>query len=418
MIISRKKIIRLIIPVFFTSVILINNSCRHDHSFQESDLTTNDTATRVFLIPPPTYLGIDTSEYRIVSGRIHSGEFLSDILDNYGITYQQIDLLTRNSAGVFDPREMKAGTSYKLLFEKGDSERIAFMIYEQDQVNRAILHFEDSLYITHVALETRSDLKYASGTIETSLWNSVVESGFDPMLAVELSEIYAWSIDFFTLQKGDKYKIIYEENYIDNKPLGIRKIYGAWFRHSGTEFYAIPFIQDSSESFFDREGNSLRKAFLKAPLRYSRISSRFSSSRMHPILRIRRPHYGVDYAAPTGTPVEAIGDGRVIMAEYQNESGRIVKIRHNSVYTTAYMHLSRYGKGIRPGVYVKQGDIIGYVGSSGLATGPHLDFRFYKNGDPVDPLKVEAPSVDPVSEENRAKFQKISKVVVTLLDSF
>ena len=170
------------------------------------------------------------------------------------------------------------------------------------------------------------------------------------------------------------------------------------------------------ESFYDSDGNSLRKAFLKAPLQFSRVSSRFSSGRLHPILRIRRPHYGVDYAAPVGTPVHAIGDGRVTRAGFENGSGRMVRIVHNSVYSTAYLHLSRFGPGINAGAIVKQGDIIGYVGSSGLSTGPHLDFRFYRNGSPVDPLKVEAPPVEPVSEENKSDFEKSKTVVLSLLE--
>ena len=206
--------------------------------------------------------------------------------------------------------------------------------------------------------------------------------------------------------------------FIDDKSLGTGKIYGAQFTWAGKTITAIPFIQDGKETFFDSDGNSLRKAFLKAPLRFSRISSRYSSSRLHPILRIRRPHFGVDYAAPVGTPVQAIGDGRVTFAGTENGSGRMVRITHNSVYSTAYLHLSRFGTGIQSGVYVKQGDIIGYVGSSGLSTGPHLDFRFYKNGSPVDPLSVDAPPVEPVSEENKPRFEKNRLVVESLLATF
>ena len=227
----------------------------------------------------------------------------------------------------------------------------------------------------------------------------MVAKGMQPELAGELSEIFAWTVDFFGLQKGDSYKVFYEELFIEDKPLGIGKIYGAQFVWTGDTITAVPFIQDGRETFFDVDGNSLRKAFLKAPLRFSRISSRYSSSRLHPILRIRRPHYGVDYAAPIGTPVQAIGDGRVTFAGTESGAGRVVRIVHNSVYSTAYLHLSGFGKGISAGAHVKQGDIIGFVGSSGLSTGPHLDFRFYKNGSPVDPLSVEAPPVEPVSED-------------------
>ena len=209
--------------------------------------------------------------------------------------------------------------------------------------------------------------------------------------------------------------MVYEELFIGNKSLGTGKIYGAQFIRSGNHLTAIPFIQDGKESFFDINGNSLRKAFLKAPLQFSRISSRFSSARMHPILRIIRPHYGVDYAAPIGTPVHSIGDGRITSIGDEGGSGKMVRIQHNSVYATAYLHLSRFGEGISPGVFVKQGDIIGYVGSSGLSTGPHLDFRFYRNGSPVDPLKVDAPPVEPVSEENMPMFNRMKTVILCLI---
>jgi murein DD-endopeptidase MepM/ murein hydrolase activator NlpD len=225
-------------------------------------------------------------------------------------------------------------------------------------------------------------------------------------------------VDFFGLQKGDNFKVIYEELFIDGKSLGAGRIYGAQFNRTGSSITAIPFIQDGKESYFDIDGNSLRKAFLKAPLQFSRISSRFSSARLHPILRIRRPHLGVDYAAPVGTPVQSIGDGRIISAGTEIGSGKVVKIQHNSVFATAYLHLSRFADGISSGAFVRQGEIIGYVGNSGLSTGPHLDFRFYRNGSPIDPLKVDAPPVEPVSDDNRVMFEKNKTVILSLLGTF
>jgi murein DD-endopeptidase MepM/ murein hydrolase activator NlpD len=281
-----------------------------------------------------------------------------------------------------------------------------------------VFSFNDSLNITAFKKEIRKVIKYSSGTIKTSLWESMIEDGIHPSLVVGLNDIFAWTVDFFGLQKGDSFKVIYEEKYLDDQSLGADRIFGAQFTWAGKTITAIPFIQDGKETFFDAEGNSLRKAFLKAPLQFTRISSRFSSNRLHPILRIRRPHFGVDYAAPVGTPVQAIGDGKVVFAGTENGSGRMVRIVHNSVYTTAYLHLSRFGKGIYPGVHVKQGDIIGFVGSSGLSTGPHLDFRFYRNGSAVDPLRVDAPPVEPVSEENRIRFEKNKTVVISLLSTF
>ena len=362
--------------------------------------------------------GIPYDSFNLITGKIKRNGFLSSILMEHGVSMEEIDMVTRNSASVFDVRKIKSGNSFTLFCRKDSTARADYLVYQHDPVTWYVFSFNDSLNITSYRKEVKSTVKYASATIETSLWDAMLAGGLHPSLVVGLSDIFAWSIDFFGLQKGDSFKVIYEELSIDDKPLAVGKIYGAQFSGSGSLIYAVPFIQDGKESFFDGEGNSLRKAFLKAPLQFSRVSSRFSSARMHPILRIRRPHYGVDYAAPVGTPVMAIGDGRVTQTSYENGSGRMVKIVHNSVYSTAYLHLSRFGSGISPGVYVKQGDIIGYVGNSGLSTGPHLDFRFYKNGYPVDPLRIEAPSVEPVSEANKARFEKSKTVALSLLDTF
>lgn len=414
MILSRLK--NIIIAVMLILCALPScNSFRDDYNIRPP---FSDSIVSADIRPPSLYMGIDTSGYTMIEGKIRRNQFLSEILANYGISYSDIDRLANNSGETLNIRNIKAGKQYQLFINNDSLSHADYFIYNEDPATSYIFDFTDSLYIRKFEKPKRVEMKYSSGTIESSLWNAMTDNDINPVLAVELSEIYAWTIDFFGLQRGDRFKIIYEEEYIDSVSTGIKKIYGAWFSHSGTAFYAIPAIQDSTESYYDTDGNSLRKAFLKAPLRYSRISSRFSNNRMHPILRIRRPHHGVDYAAAIGTPVHAIGDGRVIKVAYDKGAGRMVKIKHNSVYATAYLHLSRYGKGISTGKYVKQGDIIGYVGSSGLSTGPHLDFRFYKNGQAVDPLKVEAPPVEPISEENHEKFEKISFTIKTLLDSF
>lgn len=412
--IQRKTIFHLLLSGL---IISLSVSCYENFSQEPAEIEFADTLTVAEPVAQNLLFGIVTDSLGQFKGRIRRNQFLSEILDDYGITYADLDQIIRTSGNIFDVRNMRAGSSYTILTGHSDTTKALYMIYEQDLVNYYVLDFTDSLHLRKEERETRTDLKYASGTIESSLWNSMKDADINPELANELSEIYAWTIDFFGLQKGDRYKIIYEENFVDTVSSGIYKIYGAWFSHAGTEFYAIPLIQDSTESYYDLEGNSLRKAFLKAPLRFSRISSGFSNSRMHPILRIRRPHQGVDYAAPVGTPVHAIGDGKVIMAEYQDGSGRIVKVKHNSVYTTAYMHLSKFGPGIATGKYVRQGEVVGYVGTSGLSTGPHLDFRFYRNGSAVNPLKVEAPPVEPVHDENREKFRKISALIRDLLDT-
>jgi murein DD-endopeptidase MepM/ murein hydrolase activator NlpD len=377
-----------------------------------------DTAVEKPVSKQKLLFGIPSDSFNVISGRIKPNRFLSDILTGYGITLQEIDQLIKNSSSVFDVRDTRSGHNYTLLLDKDSNAKARYFIYEHDPSIFYIFSFNDTLNITAFRQETRSLIKFASCTIETSLWDALINVGLNPELAVELSDIYAWTVDFFGLQKGDRFKVIYEEQFIGDKSMGISNIYGAEFERSGSAIYAVPMIQEGKGSYYDPDGNSLRKAFLKAPLRFSRITSGFSSGRMHPILRIVRPHFGVDYAAQVNTPVYSIGDGKVTSIGVEGESGSIVRIKHNSVYSTAYMHLSSFGKGVSAGASVKQGDIIGYVGTSGLATGPHLDFRFYKNGYAVDPLKVDAPPVEPVLEENKEKFEKIKTVVLSLLGTF
>ena len=407
------KIIILFALVF--QLISCNNSKNTKTEFvtAPSDTTASQQAdNRVFMY------GIPSDSFDLITGHIKRNGFLSEILLKHGVSMQEIDQVLKNSKSVFDVRKIRSGNNYVLFCDRDSLAKAKYFVYEHDPTTCFVFSFNDSLNITPFRKEIKSEIKYSSGTIETSLWDAMVNGGLNKSLVSDLSNIFAWTVDFFGLQKGDNFKVIYEEIFIDGKSLGTGKIYGAQFNRTGSTITAIPFIQDGKESFFDFDGNSLRKAFLKAPLEFARITSHFSSARMHPILRIVRPHYGVDYAAPIGTPVKAIGDGRVTACTNEGGSGRMVRIQHNSVYATGYMHLSRFGEGIAPGKLVKQGDIIGYVGSSGLSTGPHLDFRFYMNGSPVDPLKVDAPPVEPVSEENKGRFEKIKTVVLSLLGTF
>lgn len=404
----------LLIPVIF---IFVSCNPAEKRAPEYLNAATDTTAVRKIKSPVILY-GIPSDSFDLVSGHIKPNGFLSEILLKHGVSMQDIDQTLRNSRNVFDVRKIRSGNNYILFCDKDSSAKAKYLVYEHDPTTCYVFSFNDSLNITEVRKPLKSEIKYASLTIETSLWDAMMAGGLDPSIAVKLSDLFAWTVDFFGLQKGDSFKVIYEELFIEGKSLGAGRIYGAQFNSSGHTVTAIPFIQEGKESYFDVDGKSLKKAFLKAPLQFTRISSRFSSSRMHPILRIRRPHYGVDYAAPVGTPVLAIGDGKIIEATTENGSGKMVKIRHNSVYETAYLHLSRFGEGVTPGAFVRQGDIIGYVGSSGLSTGPHLDFRFYLNGTPVDPLKVDAPPVEPILEENRVMFNKISTVVLSLLGTF
>jgi hypothetical protein len=407
---------KLFVFIIILSLII---SCRNQQKSEPGcEAIKPDSALQISQKVPVLVFGIPSDSFNLISGHIKPNGFLSQILVDHGVTLQEIDQVIKNSSTVFDVRNIRSGNSYTLFCDTDSLARARYLVYEHDPTTCYIFSFRDSLNITPFRKEIKKVIKYSSGIIETSLWDAMINGGMHPSLAVKLSDIFAWTVDFFGLQKGDGFKVIYEESFIDDKSLGADRIFGAQFSWSGKTITAIPFIQDERESFFDNEGNSLRKAFLKAPLSFSRITSRFSSSRMHPILRIRRPHYGVDYAAPIGTPVHSVGDGKVISTTIENGSGRMVKISHNSVYSTAYLHLSRFADGIHAGAFVKQGDIIGFVGSSGLSTGPHLDFRFYQNGYPVDPLKVEAPPVEPVSEANKGRFEINKYVVQSLLSTF
>jgi murein DD-endopeptidase MepM/ murein hydrolase activator NlpD len=239
----------------------------------------------------------------------------------------------------------------------------------------------------------------------------------NPLLALRLSDIYAWSVDFFGLRKGDSFKVLYEELYVGDQFFDIGTIHSAVFRHAGKDYDAFRFIQDQIPQYWNEKGENLKKAFLKAPLSFTRISSGFSYARRHPVTRVVRPHTGIDYAAPTGTPVMSIGDGVVTQRAYTRGGGNQVKIRHNSTYTTAYLHLSRFAKGLSVGKRVRQGEVIGYVGSTGLSTGPHLDFRVWKNGSPINPLRMESPPADPLKEENKELFAASMQRAKQLRDS-
>ena len=221
----------------------------------------------------------------------------------------------------------------------------------------------------------------------------------------KFADLFGWSVDFQSLQKGDAYKVVYQEKVVEGQVVGVSGIQLAYFEHKGKPYHAIPFEQNGELIFFDQDGNSLKKAFLRDPLEYTRISSRYNLKRFHPVQKRYKPHLGTDYAARTGTEIRTVGDGIVVEARYTSANGNYVKIKHNGTYTTQYLHMSKIGKGIKPGVRVQQGQVIGYVGSTGLATGPHLCFRFWKNGKQEDWLKEEIPPTEPISEANRVAFE-------------
>jgi murein DD-endopeptidase MepM/ murein hydrolase activator NlpD len=365
---------------------------------------------------PKLLYGLPADSFHIEENTVSRNENLSDILIDRGVSAQTVDQIAKNSVNVFDVRKMKAGNRYTVFYSTDSNRTPLYLVYQKNSVDFYLFSLTSSLRVTAGKHKVISKRQTVSGVISSSLWNAMKSSNISPLLAIELSDIYAWTIDFFAIQKGDQFTVIYDEDFVDGESIGLGKIYSASFTQGGTIFYAIRFTQEEGDNFFDEKGNSLRKEFLKAPLKFSRISSRFSNNRMHPVLRIVRPHHGVDYAAATGTPVYSIGDGVIIQKSYQPAGGgNYVKIKHNSVYTTTYMHLSKFATGLKAGLHVKQGDVIGFVGATGLASGPHLDFRVYRGATAVDPLKIKSEPAEPVRPANFAKFNLLRDSVVQQL---
>ena len=363
--------------------------------------------------------GICIDSLNVEHFEIRNGDNPSIIFSRLGFSALEADSISKASASVLDPTRIKAGMHYCTFSTRDSIAKIQYIAFAKTMTDYAVINLSKrpiEAYIFNKPITLKR--KYVNGTITSSLWNIIKQQGADPLLAIKIADVFAWQIDFFDVKEGDSFQVIYNEAYIDDTTaLSISSIEGALFTHQGKDYYAIPFMQDSTMQFFDLEGNSLRKAFLKAPLDFYRITSRFTNARFHPILKRYRAHHGVDYAAPTGTPVRTIGDGSVIFKGYTNGGGHTIKIKHNSVYTTSYMHLSRYAKGLSVGQRVKQGEEIGYVGSTGLSTGPHLDFRVYKNGQPINPLDMEAPPSEPVKPELRDSFNIVKNRIISEIDS-
>ncbi len=369
-------------------------------------------------VEPKRVYGIPCDGFEFEEGEVKNGETLSHILGRYGIGPATIDRIDRVSRPIYDMRGMRAGHKYT-AFVRSDScsSQLAYFVYEKNPTDYVVVSLlEDSVVVTEGRKEVELQRRKATAKIESSLWNCMMANDLPAALSCEMEDIFGWSVDFFGLQKGDEFTVIYDEEFIDTTRVGIGQIWGAVFRHGGKEYFAIPYEQDGRISFWDENGNSLRKQLLKAPLKYSRISSRFSYGRMHPILKIRRPHLGVDYAAPSGTPVVAIADGVVVAKYYDRKGGgNYLKLKHANNLSSAYMHLRGYAKGIAVGSRVAQGQLIGYVGSTGLSTGPHLDFRLYKGGMAIDPLKAPSEPVEPVRQEEMSRFEVArDKVLVEL----
>lgn len=373
-------------------------ACNNTQTSDNSDLTSEQMTEVVY------EYGIPVDSFNTTEGNVKAGETLSAILGKLGCKGQVIHQLNYFSSDTFDVKRIKQGDSYTAYYSKDSIPELTYVVYHQSVVDHIVFHVCDTLCAHRFKKTVRTEQRIAHAVISTSLWNAIISNNLHRQLALDLSDIYAWSIDFFSLQKNDSFVVLYDELFVDTLSIGIGKIHAATFTHRGKTFSAFYFKNDQVNGFWDENGNSLRKAFLKAPLKFSRISSGFSYARKHPVYKTVRPHTGVDYAAPAGTPVMSIGDGVVVEKGYKGGGGNTVKVRHNSVYTTAYLHLSRYAKNLQVGSHVSQGEVIGYVGSTGTSTGAHLDFRVWKNGSPINPLTMESPSVEPIPQNAMTEF--------------
>ena len=383
---------------------------------EESGSNTAASADSTVIAAPIMKYGLPIENYIVKNDTLQPRETLADILYRLGFTAQQIYNLAQCPDSIFDVRRMRPGQPYALLCDKDSAATPRYFIYEESPKSYITFDLGDNYRATRCTKPVEWRENEVAGRVNSSLWVAMEESGASPQLAVLMSHIFGWSIDFFGIQKGDEFRLIYSQEHVEEKPLNNYRILAASFATADTIVYAIPFVQDGEELFYNNNGNSLEGAFLKAPLDFYRITSKFTNSRFHPVLKRYRAHHGVDYAAPTGTPVYAIGSGKVIAKGYQaGGGGNYVKIRHNSTYTTTYMHLSRFAKGLKVGDTVKQKEVIGYVGSTGLSTGPHLDFRVYENGKPINPLTIKSQPKKPISQENKEAFTVVCDSLVKRL---
>ena len=365
--------------------------------------------------PAVPAMGFEPDSYEVRSGEVKNGQFFSTLLGGLGLSQQEAYNLPEASKDVFDVKTLRVGKQYRAYYE--DSV-LKYLVYDRDKASSIVFDCTAPYGAWVCEKPVTVEKRYADVTINSSLWVDMRAAGVSPLLIVSLSDIYAWTVDFFALQKGDRFRVLYEERMCDGEVIAVDTVRYAVFSHGGDDFPMIMFDQkDGGNMWWNEKGESMRKAFLKAPLNYSRISSGFSYSRKHPVTRKVQPHTGIDYAAPTGTPVMTIGDGVVTSVKYEGAGGNTVRIRHNSVYSTAYLHLSKYAKGLKAGQRVRQGEVIGYVGSTGRSTGPHLDFRVWKNGTPINPLKMESPPAEPIKESNRKAFAETAAAYQAHIDT-
>ncbi len=365
--------------------------------------------------------GYILNDFEVVSDTIHNGDSFGGLLDAHGVKRSKVFEIVNSVKDSFNVARITSGKPYTILKCKDNPSDIEAFIYQKNKVKYTVLHIEDSIYAENKSKKVLTRRSKMSGVIDSSLSKAVEDAGSSAYLSHLLSGVYQWSIDFFKIQKGDRFKVIYNEQYLeDGTFVGIKNVEAAVFEHAGSPFYAFEYgvkneDQQLERSFYDENAKSLQSFFLKAPLKFSRISSRFSPRRYHPVQKRWKAHKGTDYAAPRGTPILSTANGTVIKAGYTSGNGRYVKIKHNRKYSTQYLHMSKIL--VKKGQFVKQGQVIGKVGSTGLATGPHVCYRFWVNGKQRDPYRQKLPSAKNLEEKYKQDYFSFIKPLKYSLDS-
>ena len=350
--------------------------------------------------------GFTLNDYTVKRDTVKRGDSFGSILEDNNLFYPQIYNIVQKAKKVFDIRRINIGKPYSILFSKDSLKTPQVFIYQPNLIDYVVVSLTDSLWAEKKSKAVKLVEFEAEGVITSSLSETMEEKKLSPLLSNELSEIYAWTIDFFRLEKGDNFKVIYSSRFVDDSiSVGLNRIHSAYFEHRGKPFYAIEFETDPKRGlveYFDENGKNLRRAFLRAPVQFSRISSRYNLKRKIAFYGRIRPHRGTDFAAPRGTPIRATASGTVTKSSYTRSNGNYVKIKHNGTYSTQYLHMDK--RGVKVGQFVNQGDYIGTVGMTGNTSGPHVCYRFWKNGKQVDPLRQKLPEAKPISKELKEKY--------------
>lgn len=378
-----------------------------------------DRAVAVAEIKPaaPIRFGFSLDTVQLLDTVVPHGTTFAGIMGSLGWASTATHKLVQASQGVFDLRGLRAGRPLHLV--RDTTGRLKHLIYEHDAFQWVRFELDTAApKVVRGSHHVDTVDQTVGGTIELSLWNNLTAQGHSPELVGKVADILAWQVDFFSVQPGDKFRVVYKEFVVDGKAVGVGDIEAVSFEQGGRLSKAYLFRHADKGGYYDANGSPCKRQFLKAPLQFSRISSHFSRGRMHPVLRIVRPHHGVDYAAPSGTPVMSVGDGTVIARGWDFKGGgNYVKIRHNATFSTCYMHLKGIAGHVRNGARIGQGEVVGWVGSTGLSTGPHLDFRFFRDGRPVNPLTVEPPPAPPLPDALRTEFLAHAAKISATLDA-